>query len=97
MHLRNPRCRLLIVDRMGDLIGFQGFLNKSAPINPKEYDYVWKYDRRYWDFQPGNEVESQCPWELPRFWDDDGTGLTTTTIGPSCRNSEFDQVTFPFF
>jgi len=79
---------------MGDLIGFQGFLNKSAPINPDEYDYVWKYDRQYWDFQPGNEIESECLWEYPRFWDDDGTGLITTTLGPSCRNSEFDQVTF---
>ncbi|CAG7931725.1 unnamed protein product [Penicillium olsonii] len=76
---------------MGDLIGFQGFLNRSAPINANEYDYVWKYDRRYWDFQPGNEIEEECPWEYPRFWDDDGTGLTTTTLGKSCRNSEFDQ------
>jgi hypothetical protein len=81
---------------MGDLIGFQGFLNQSAPINPKEYDYVWKYDRRYWDFQPGNEIENECPWEYPRFWDDDGTGLTTTPLGPSCRNSEFAQVRFSF-
>lgn len=77
---------------MGDLIGFQGYLNRSAPINPSEYDYVWKYDRQYWDFKPGNEIESQCPWEYPRFWDDDGTGLTTTTLGASCRDSEFDQV-----
>ncbi|RDK37106.1 alpha-1,3-glucan synthase [Aspergillus phoenicis ATCC 13157] len=76
---------------MGDLIGFQGYLNRSAPINPNEYDYVWKYDRQYWDFQPGNQIESQCPWEYPRFWDDDGTGLTTTTLGASCRDSEFDQ------
>ncbi|RAL13908.1 alpha-1,3-glucan synthase [Aspergillus homomorphus CBS 101889] len=76
---------------MGDLIGFQGFLNRSAPINPKEYDFVWKYSRRYWDFQPGNEVEAECPWEYPRFWDDDANGLTNTTLGPSCRNSEFDQ------
>ncbi|KAJ5721168.1 uncharacterized protein N7483_009102 [Penicillium malachiteum] len=76
---------------MGDLIGFQGFLNASAPINAHEYDYVWQYERRYWDFQPGNEVEEKCPWEYPRFWDDDGTGLTTTSLGPECRNSEFDQ------
>ncbi|KAJ5351246.1 hypothetical protein N7452_000220 [Penicillium brevicompactum] len=76
---------------MGDLIGFQGFLNQSAPINPNEYDFVWKYGRRYWDFQPGNEIETECPWDYPRFWDDDGTGLTTTTLGPGCRNSEFDQ------
>ncbi|PYH63384.1 alpha-1,3-glucan synthase [Aspergillus vadensis CBS 113365] len=76
---------------MGDLIGFQGYLNRSAPINPSEYDYVWKYDRQYWDFKPGNQIESQCPWEYPRFWDDDGTGLTTTTLGASCRDSEFDQ------
>ncbi|RAL03720.1 alpha-1,3-glucan synthase [Aspergillus ibericus CBS 121593] len=76
---------------MGDLVGFQGYLNRSAPINPNEYDYVWKYDRRYWDFQPGNQIEAECPWEYPRFWDDDGTGLTTTTLGPSCRNSEIDQ------
>ncbi|PWY83588.1 alpha-1,3-glucan synthase [Aspergillus heteromorphus CBS 117.55] len=76
---------------MGDLVGFQGYLNRSAPINPNEYDYVWKYDRRYWDFQPGNQIEAECPWEYPRFWDDDGTGLTTTTLGTSCRYSELDQ------
>ncbi|KAJ5701605.1 hypothetical protein N7488_009153 [Penicillium malachiteum] len=76
---------------MGNLIGFKGFLNASAPINAHEYDYVWQYERRYWDFQPGNEVEEECPWEYPRFWDDDGTGLTTTSLGPECRNSEFDQ------
>jgi alpha-1,3-glucan synthase len=77
---------------MGDLIGFQGFLNTSAPINPNEYDFVWKSDRRYWDFQLGNQIDDPCPWEYPRFWDDLGDGLTNTTLGASCRNSEFDQV-----
>ncbi|KAL1968942.1 hypothetical protein VTN77DRAFT_776 [Rasamsonia byssochlamydoides] len=76
---------------LGDLIGFEGFLNTSAPLNPYEYNYVWKYERRYHDFQPGNEWRDECPWQYPRFWDDLGNGLTQTTLVSGCRDSEFDQ------
>lgn len=53
---------------------------------------MWKYDRRYFDFQPGNDWMDVCEWEYPRFWKDDGSGLTNTTLVAGCRNSEFDQV-----
>lgn len=75
---------------MGNLIGFKGFLNTSAPLNPYEYDYVWKGTRRYHDFQPGNAWIDKC--EYPRFWNDMGKGLTNTTLVDGCRDSEFDQV-----
>jgi alpha-1,3-glucan synthase len=52
---------------------------------------VWKYERQYFDFQPGNEWMDECPWEYPRFWNDYGTGLTNTTLIGGCRISEFDQ------
>ena len=75
--------------RLGDLIGFEGFLNKSAPLNPGEYNYVWKSSRRYHDFQPGNKALAQC--DYPRFWNDEGSGLTKTDLGAGCRDSEFNQ------
>ncbi|KAH8702491.1 putative alpha-1,3-glucan synthase [Talaromyces proteolyticus] len=76
---------------MGDLIGFEGFENTSAPLNPWEYNYIWKTSRRYHDFQPSNEWLEECEWEYPRFWDDYGRGLIETTLVKGCRNSEFDQ------
>lgn len=88
MNWRRPRN--LIRTRLGDLIGFNGFLNTSAAFNPYEYDFVWKTSRRYHDFQPGNEWSDEC--EYPRFWDDLGTGLTETPLVCGCRDSEFDQV-----
>ena len=75
---------------MGDLIGFPGFLNTSSPLYPEEHDYIWKSTRRYHDFQPSNTLLDQC--DYPRFWDDLGYNVTQTTLGPGCRDSEFDQV-----
>lgn len=76
---------------MGDLIGFKGFLNTSAPFNPYEYDHVWKSSRRYHDFQPGDSWLEECAY--PRFWDDLGRGVTSQiTFVRGCRDSEFDQV-----
>ena len=75
---------------MGDLIGFEGYLNTSTPYNNKEHNALWKSDRRYNDFTFGNDELPHC--DYPRFYDDYGkevTNLTTELVG--CRDSEFDQ------
>lgn len=75
---------------MGDLIGFEGYLNTSTPYNRKEHDALWKSDRRYHDFSFGNNELAKC--DYPRFYGDDGievTNLTTELVG--CRDSDFDQ------
>ena len=35
---------------LGDLIGFEGNLNVSTPLNYREWDAMWKTSRRYHDF-----------------------------------------------
>jgi alpha-1,3-glucan synthase len=76
---------------MGDLLGFEGFLNTSTPFNPKEHNYVWKDTRRYLDFAPGNDYIEKC--DYPRFWGAGGERVTNTTnLLVGCRDSEFDQV-----
>ncbi|GES61345.1 alpha-1,3-glucan synthase [Aspergillus terreus] len=76
---------------MGDLIGFEGHLNTSTPFSEKEYKAVWKSDRRYVDFDIGNEYNATC--DYPRFWYEDGmpvnASLTSGLVG--CYNSDFDQ------
>jgi alpha-1,3-glucan synthase len=73
---------------MGDLIGFKGHLNESTPFNWGEYDYVWKSERRYLDFEPGDGVNESCVY--PRFWDDDGYPMTSVYADENgCRESEF--------
>ena len=75
---------------MGDLIGFEGYLNVSTPFNRREHNALWKGDRRYHDFAFGNDELPNC--EYPRFYGDDGkqvTNLTSELVG--CRDSEFDQ------
>ena len=75
---------------MGDLIGFEGYLNQSTPFNNREHNALWKSDRQYLDFKFGNNELSECTY--PRFYGDDGLevkNLTTELVG--CRDSEFDQ------
>ena len=75
---------------MGDLIGFEGFLNVSTPFNRREHNALWKGDRRYNDFAFGNDELSDC--DYPRFYGDDGyqvLNLSSELVG--CRDSEFDQ------
>ncbi len=77
-------------DRMGDLIGFEGFLNTSTPYNRNEHNALWKGERRYNDFAFGNNELAQCNY--PRFYGDDGKqvlNLSSELVG--CRDSEFDQ------
>lgn len=76
---------------MGDLLGFEGFLNVSTPFDAGEHDFVWKDTRRYHDFAAGNDWIPKC--DYPRFWDAQGhlvTNLSHLLVG--CRDSEFDQV-----
>lgn len=73
---------------MGDLIGFVGHENSSAPFQWQEYDYFWKSDRRYHDFVPGDVVNTTC--QYPRFWNKDGYPLSNiTAVETECRESEF--------
>jgi alpha-1,3-glucan synthase len=79
---------------MGDLLGFEGFLNVSTPFDAKEHNYVWKDTRRYFDFAPGDTYLDKC--DYPRFWDAEGHRvLNTTHLLVGCRDSEFDQVRIP--
>ena len=75
---------------MGDLIGFEGYLNTSTPFSREEHNALWKGDRTYHDFHYGNSKISQCNY--PRFYGDDGMEvLNLTTYLTSCRDSDFDQ------
>ena len=77
---------------MGDLIGFEGYLNTSTPFEYREHNALWKSSRRYGDFDFGNSYIDKCSY--PRFWGDDGIEVvnngTEDLIG--CRDSDFDQV-----
>ena len=76
---------------MGDLIGFDGYLNTTTPFTPKEHQVQWKSDRRYLDFDFGNGYNDTCSY--PRFWNETGfpVGDDVTSQLQGCYNSEFDQ------
>lgn len=76
---------------MGDLMGFEGYLNQSTPFAAREHDVIWKGERRYHDFTQSDLELDEC--EYPRFWGDDGRLVTNTShLLVGCRDSEFDQV-----
>lgn len=76
---------------MGDLIGFDGYLNDTTPFTLKEHKVLWKSDRRYLDFDIGNNYNATC--HFPRFWNETGYPIdkqyTDQMIG--CYDSDFDQ------
>ncbi|TDZ25540.1 Cell wall alpha-1,3-glucan synthase mok13 [Colletotrichum orbiculare MAFF 240422] len=74
---------------MGDLIGFQGYLNTSTPFLTEEHKVQWKTSRRYLDFDIGNEYNQSC--EYPTFWFEDGTIVDVSDKLKGCYNSDFDQ------
>jgi alpha-1,3-glucan synthase len=77
---------------LGDLIGFEGYLNGSTPFEYGEHNAVWKTSRRYLDFDI-DDGSVDCTY--PRFWGDDGEEVDRETFEPfkgRCRKSEFDQV-----
>ncbi len=76
---------------MGDLIGFEGYLNTTTPFSFTEHNAVWKSSRRYWDFPLGDDLVD-CKY--PRFWDEHvvPVGADVTSQMTRCRTSDFDQV-----
>lgn len=80
---------------MADLIGFDGYLNESAPFTAKEHEVVYKSDTEYLDFTFGNTYNETC--DYPRFWNESG-GRVLKDSDPvfgalrGCYDSEFDQV-----
>jgi len=80
---------------MGDLIGQQGFLNRSAPFDPHEYNVLYKTERQYHDFQFGNSYNDTC--QYPRFWNESGYRVLQGSDAvfdqlKGCYDSDFDQV-----
>jgi alpha-1,3-glucan synthase len=55
---------------MGDLIGFEGYLNTTTPFTPNEHKAQWKSGIRYRDFDIKNDYKEEC--EYPRFWQETG-------------------------
>jgi hypothetical protein len=94
------RFHLTSCTRLADLIGFDGYLNQSAPFLPEEHQVVWKSERRYPDFSFNNDKPSACTY--PRFWDDSGSEVLKNAGSDNfsktfdkletCYDSEFDQV-----
>ncbi|EFQ35820.1 alpha amylase [Colletotrichum graminicola M1.001] len=76
---------------MGDLIGFQGYLNSSTPFRTDEHKVQWKSSRRYLDFDIGNDYNETC--QYPAFWFEDGNLVAkdVTSQLKGCYNSDFDQ------
>jgi alpha-1,3-glucan synthase len=80
---------------MGDLIGFEGFLNETAPFQTQEHKVQWKSSLQYHDFSFGNDYNDTC--EYPKFWNQSGLPLlkgvdATFDKLVGCYDSEFDQV-----
>ncbi|EMD38388.1 bifunctional glycoside hydrolase family 13 glycosyltransferase family 5 protein [Gelatoporia subvermispora B] len=83
------------VGTMGDLVGFEGFLNASAPFTLNEYDGVWKLPNyapwgfeKYADFDIDNTFNASC--QMPTFWDDSGVIIDIGAPG-GCKESDIDQ------
>ena len=76
---------------MGDLVGWQGYDNVTAPFEYGEHDAYWKTDTRYLDFDISNKMLDKC--DYPRWYNDSGDQVfnngTQHLIG--CRDSDFDQ------
>jgi hypothetical protein len=80
---------------MGDLIGFKGYLNESAPFWSWEHEVEWKSDRRYADWGIGTNYNATC--QFPRFWNETGYPVDPSVnqqfVG--CYDGEFDQASTP--
>lgn len=80
---------------MADLLGFKGFLNSTAPLNPLEYRTVWKGDERYFDFMTSDKYNEECNY--PILYSEDGRPVRNGSDSffdelKGCYDSEFDQV-----
>ncbi|KAK3940876.1 alpha-1,3-glucan synthase [Diplogelasinospora grovesii] len=83
------------VATMGDLLGFEGYLNESTPFEPAEHNALWKTQRRYLDFDIGTDYNETC--EFPRFWNETGFPIEQVYVDQfkGCYNSDFDQFVYP--
>jgi alpha-1,3-glucan synthase len=82
---------------MGDLIGFENFLNTTTPFISKEHKAIYKTHSTYADFKIGNNYNASC--EYPRFWNSSGQRVLKGSDAvfsqlTGCYDSEFDQVIF---
>ncbi|KAJ5666828.1 hypothetical protein N7462_011237 [Penicillium macrosclerotiorum] len=79
------------VATMGDLIGFEGYLNTTTPFSNKEHKAQWKSDRHYVDFHFGNSYNKSC--DYPRFWNETGFPVENFVRDQltGCYDSDFDQ------
>lgn len=81
---------------MGDLLGYEPYLNASVPFSPGEHQVIYKNPQRhYFDFDFDNTYNSTC--EYPTFWNDSGYPVLKGSDDTfdelvGCYNSEFDQV-----
>lgn len=78
---------------MADVVGFDGYLNTSAPWSFKEHHVQYKTSQRYSDWSISNEWHETCPFDYPRFWDQGGHLIDdnyTQAMG-GCMDSEFNQ------
>lgn len=76
---------------LGDLIGFEGYLNESAPFNAGEYEALYKTPRRYNDFTFSRRYNDTC--SFPRFWNETGFPVSQSVNEQfhGCFDGEFDQ------
>ncbi|KAL8840879.1 MAG: hypothetical protein Q9170_001143 [Blastenia crenularia] len=76
---------------MGDLIGFEGYLNSSTPFSTSEHKVQWKTSRQYLDFHISNTYNESC--DYPRLWNETGfpVGPDVTSQLKGCYDSDFDQ------
>ncbi|KKY24110.1 putative alpha-glucan [Phaeomoniella chlamydospora] len=76
---------------MGDLLGFEGYLNTTTPFTLIEHKVQYKTSRQYHEFDYGNTYNDTC--QYPRFWLDTGypVGTDVTDKMKGCYDSEFDQ------
>ena len=76
---------------LGDLIGFEGYLNETTPFTLDEHKVQWKSDRHYYDFEFGNSYNKTC--DYPAFWNETGFPIDEDIVKQmvGCYDSEFDQ------
>lgn len=76
---------------LGDLLGFEGYLNETTPFTLDEHKVLWKSERRYWDFEFDNTYNTTCNY--PRFWLETGypVGSDVTDQMKGCYAGDYDQ------
>ncbi|RMZ91848.1 hypothetical protein DV736_g892, partial [Chaetothyriales sp. CBS 134916] len=81
------------VSTMGNLLAYaEPYTNATVEFTFDEHEYIWADpERRYHDFQPGNDWDAAC--QMPHIWEQDGYPETQAVMDDfkGCRDSEFDM------